>query len=373
MTPHHPTPPHPERYTTRATLVVAVIVMACVWPATTSNIDPSAAGPDAMPATAHSRSFYVARWGRDRYHGTNPRYPWRTVRRVNRARLRAGDRVLFRAGERFGDDTLMPGHGMLVSGSPRAPISFGTWGRGRATLPRGIWLGHDARHPYGPSHLVFKRLALGPAVGFQGTGTDIALLDLKITNIVGPHRLGETGIEAQGSHWLIAGNHIDRTGDSGMLLGFDVSVPGQPAGGDDYRVLDNTIEHTGLDPAITFGTHGIYSKVTNITIARNRIVGFRNDGVSVRYHGARVIDNDIAHGSIGIAWFQYDTTGGTTQFVGNTIDDTRAAAIFVCGVESRCALPLETFVIRHNRLRHMHGVLMNLAPSSGNYVMHNNR
>jgi hypothetical protein len=363
----------------RIALVVVALAIACALPATTSNTEITSALARTIPTRASAsasvlkpRTFYVAPWGRDRDKGTNSVYPWRTVGRVNRANLRAGDRVLFRGGETFADDALMPGHGVSVSGAPGRPVRFGAYGGGRAILPYGIWLGRNDRYPRGPSHLAFSGLALGPHNGFQGTGDNISLTDLKITNLVHRSATNETGIETEGSHWMIAHNVIDRTGDSGMLLGFDSSAPGVAAGGFDYTVYDNTIDHTGLDPRITVGTHGIYLKVADATVLHNRILNFRNDGVSARYRNARIVDNDIEHGSIGIAWFQYDTKAGMSAFIGNTIGDTHSAAIYVCGSADSCRQPLEAFAIRRNRLRAVHGARMNLEPSSGDYTVWNN-
>ena len=46
------------------------------------------------PAPAATR--YVSPVGRDSSNGASPERAWRTIRRVNRASLRPGDRVLFR-------------------------------------------------------------------------------------------------------------------------------------------------------------------------------------------------------------------------------------------------------------------------------------
>jgi hypothetical protein len=357
-----------RRLEVRAALLCAAIVAACAWPATTSGPDMRGAFGRGIPL---GRTFYVSTDGRDRYQGTDPGHPWRTIRRVNRAVLRPGDTVLFRGGETFTDDTLMPGGGVMVSGTAGSPVTFASYGSGRATLTKGIWLGTNPDHPRGPKYLTFKNLALGPQQGFQGTGDQIALVGLQISDVVRPYSLSETGIRTEGSHWLIAGNQIDGTGDSGMLLGFNANAPGDPAGGEGYVVDGNVIRRTGLDPARK-GTHGIYLKVTDATISHNSITDFRDDGISVRYHGAQIRDNYIAHGSIGIAWFQYDTTPGTSSFADNTIVDTRSAAIFVCGVIDSCARPIEHFVIRGNRVIDPHGALLNLQRDAARYVVGGN-
>lgn len=318
------------------------------------------------------RTFYVASDGDDSDAGTSPAEPWRTVTQVDRSGLRPGDTVLFRGGETFSDEALMPGWGTQVSGTARAPITFGSYGGGQASLTQGIWLGTSNTSPAGPSHLIFRNLALGPGQGFQGTGNYIAIEDLMIRDLLAPRSEGETGIESEGSHWVIVGNSIDRVGDSGMLLGFDAGWVGAPAGGHDYLVYGNVITNTGLDRRLDYGSHGIYLKVADATVSHNRIVGFRDDGVSARYHGARIVDNYIARGSIGIAWFQYDRQAATSWFVGNEITDTTSAGIFVCGVLQSCMQPIESFVIERNRLSHTDGARLVLQSTRGIYRVADN-
>ena len=319
-----------------------------------------------------ARTFYVAENGSDQSSGLSQADPWQTIDRVNAAQLRPGDEVLFHGGETFADDTLMPGWGFGVSGTQRRPITFGTYGSPRASLPDGVWLGTDAAHPGGPSHLTFKNLSLGPEQGFQGTGSWIKLTGMKIGGLERGSQ-SEVGILTEGSHWVISHSYISHTGDSGMLLGFTAGYAGAPAGGSDYLISHDTIAGTGEDPALTYGTHGIYDKVTNATIEDNVIVGFHNDGVSARYPGARVIGNIIAHGSIGIGWFQYGRQAGTVRFVGNDISDTSSAGIFVCGVAEGCWRPRGHFVIARNRLVHAHGAVLNLQPVLGHYTVYSNR
>lgn len=327
---------------------------------------PGTAAGASRPA---GRTFYVARNGNNAGRGTSPRHPWRTVTRVDHARLRPGDTVLFRGGETFSDATLMPGRGHDVSGAPGRSIRFGSYGDGVATLRQGIWLGSDRRHPAGPSWLTFRDLALGPVRGFQGTGRYITLIGLRIANLLGPRAQQQTGIQTEGSHWVIADNVIRRTGDSGMLLGADAQSAGDPPGGRFYSVHGNTVTDTGRNPHLGYPAHGIYLKVANATVSDNRIIGFRDDGVSIRYRGATVTGNDIATGQIGIAWYQYDRTPGVSRFVNNRITNMRVAGIFVCGVAEGCAAPLDHFEITGNVIAVTQGVALNLQPSLGGYLL----
>ncbi|MGH3609317.1 MAG: hypothetical protein ACRDRD_14670, partial [Pseudonocardiaceae bacterium] len=281
--------------------------------------------------------------------------------------LKPGDRVLFQGGASFADNTLMPGWGFDASGTRRAPITFGSYGSGAARLIKGVWLGTDSTHPHGPSYLTFRHLALGPSQGFQGTGNHITLRRLEITDLMPGASTAEVAIETQGSHWVIANNYINRTGDSGMLLGFNANGPDDPAGGYHYRVFGNVITNTGLNAHLGYAAHGIYLKVADAYIAHNRISNYAADGVSVRYRDASVVRNAIGAGPIGIAWYQYDSHPGVSRFTRNLITATSVAGIFICGVKEGCLRPLETFVIAQNRMALAHGVSLNLQPTAGRY------
>jgi hypothetical protein len=357
-------------------VLLSLITVAYAWlgAAATAHARGPSRAHARHPARSHgrrhgARTFYVAADGNDALSGTSPRHAWRSVARVDHAVLRPGDTVRFEGGASFTDATLMPGEGFNSSGKRGRPIRFASYGRGRARLTQGIWLGTDARHPHGPSWLSFRNLALGPVQGFQGTGTHIALIGLRIGPLLPPVARQETGIQTEGSRWVIAGNTIDRIGGSGMLLGASAEAPGDPAGGRFYLVSGNTITRTGLDGAIGYPTHGIYLKTANTLIAHNRIIGFRDDGVSARYRDAVVRYNRIARGQIGIAWYQYDRTAGHSRFEDNVISNLSSAGIFVCGVAESCVRPLESFDIAGNRLRGVRGEHMNLQPTAGTYLV----
>src|SRR5207248_2672645 len=90
------------------------------------------------------RTLYVSPSGSDSNSGVSPDQAWRTVGQVNRAHLQPGDGVLFQGGATFSDDLLMPGWGSDVSGTRSAPVVFGSYGNGKASLPKGIWTKHES-------------------------------------------------------------------------------------------------------------------------------------------------------------------------------------------------------------------------------------
>jgi parallel beta-helix repeat protein len=319
--------------------------------------DASAQAPITVPA-ATGTTYYVSPNGSDANPGTSPASAWQTVRRVDDAKLEHGDEVLFQAGATFSDEALMPGWGENTSGTSAAPIVFGSYGVGQATITQGVWFQSD-------DYLAFRELTLGTdggyeGAGFQGNGRGITILRTTIEH-------AELGINAAGDDWTIAGNTIDDTGDSGMLLGYTADTPGRPAGGSDYLVTGNTVSNTGLNTAIPYGTHGIYDKVADSTITDNTISHFRDDGISVRYRNNTISGNRLSYGDIGLAWFQYDTAAGTSKWTGNSISNVSSAGIFVCGTEQGCLQPLESFQISGNTITAFAGTEMNLQPTTGTY------
>jgi hypothetical protein len=264
------------------------------------------------PAVAAAGTYYVSPSGRDANSGRSPSRPWQTVYRVDKAGLRPGDTVLFQGGATFADQPLMPGWGLSVSGRSHRPVTFGSYGNGRANLPKGIWM-------KGERHLVFENFNLGPFQSIGGTGSFSTVEHCTMTNLTSTDpNATELGINLVGSHWLIMDNYIANTGDSGMLLR-----------GSHFTVVGNAIFNTGIDQRLTYGEHGIYLKSTNSKVIGNTIIGFRDNGVSVRYTNALVENNTIAGGKFGIAYFQWSSHYGTARFIGNRISRTTIAAIYV--------------------------------------------
>jgi parallel beta-helix repeat protein len=256
------------------------------------------------------RTYYVSPSGSDSNSGTSPSDAWRTVAQANRAHLNPGDGVLFQGGATFSDDTLMPGWGSDVSGRSQAPVVFGSYGQGKAILPKGIWTKHE-------SYLVFQDFILGPRQGLTGEGDHITLQNSAVHNLTRGSDT-EYGIITYGSYYTLRDNTIDHTGDSGMQLN-----------GDHYLVQNNTITNTGQDPGVTYGTHGIYLKAADSTLTGNTITNFRDEGISVRYRDTVIADNTLRNGKYGLAFHQYDTLTATSHWTNNTIANTSIVGIYI--------------------------------------------
>ncbi|MFP3989790.1 right-handed parallel beta-helix repeat-containing protein [Streptomyces sp. E11-3] len=89
--------------------------------------------PYATPApnAAGGRSYHVSPDGDDKADGLTPDTAWRTLKRADSVKFKAGDRLRLKAGARFrGRLTIGAGD----AGNPRKPVIIESYGKGRATI-----------------------------------------------------------------------------------------------------------------------------------------------------------------------------------------------------------------------------------------------
>src|SRR6266704_2727044 len=72
-------------------------------------------------------TYYISASGDDSAAGTSPSTAWRTLKRADAARFRAGDRLLLRGGDRFIGQLRL---GSNDAGKPRNPVTIGSYGSG---------------------------------------------------------------------------------------------------------------------------------------------------------------------------------------------------------------------------------------------------
>jgi hypothetical protein len=347
--------------TVSGALCVAILLVAAAAdglreaPSGRTRSAPRTAGAPHMATRGRKprgRTFYVRTTGSDASRGTSVARAWRTVARVNAAALRPGDTVRFEGGGTFADETLRPSR----SGRRKRPITYGSFGGRRALLRRGIKL-EDV------NWIVVRGFAVRDAsMGIEGSADGAGARHVAIEHNVFDHvDVGVSSANPDDAAWTISDNRISRTGDSGMILY-----------GSNFSITGNSIVDTGTDGSINYGKHGIYLKVVGARVASNTIRRFQANGVSVRYRNSVVEGNTISDGPIGIAWFQYDPTAGTSYWRNNTISDTTSASVYVSpsdvGGPTR-----ESFVIIDNTLSKRSGAYTDLKPTSGTYRVEGNR
>src|SRR5438093_3948493 len=81
------------------------------------------------PAHALAATYYVKTGGNDAASGTSIADAWSTVDPVNDRTFAPGDRILFEGGQTFAGPLWPPS-----SGAPGAPITYSSFGTGRATI-----------------------------------------------------------------------------------------------------------------------------------------------------------------------------------------------------------------------------------------------
>lgn len=290
------------------------------------------------PAGAHATTFYVSKSGSDRYRGTSPAKPLRTIGRVNRLALRPGDHVLFRGGDTFTDQTLMP----RTSGTRAARIVFGSYGTGHAAIVNAggaVWI------PDGRSYLTFQDLRLSTGNGStvsivadSATGPGSSFVTVRRCELLDTSGTAILPKQHRDSHWRIARNTISHIGDSGLIIWSAQTV-----------VERNRISDTGWNGAIPWAKHGIYAKGPNMTIRYNTITNFGSDGISIRYHSVRAYRNSLSGGAMGFAYFDYDPVAGTSVIRNNAAANLSVAGFYYAPDAGPAGAPRENFVIDGNR------------------------
>ena len=293
----------------------------------------------AHAAPASARTYFVSPRGNDGASGRSPAQAWRTVGRVDRARLKPGDTVLFAAGATFTDTTLIP----PASGAAGAPIRFGSYGRGRAVIsnPGGaVWFDDRRFLDFDDLSLTTNGAASVILAGSTTGSTDITVRDCLLADtadaaINSPSR--------RDAHWLITGSTIEDTGDSGLIL----------LGSHDI-VRANTILDVGRNRRLDYGKHGIYAKGPDILVEDNTISRFPGSGISVRLRDARLVGNTISDGPTAISFFREGRPVGDSTIEGNDFIGISAAGFYYDGGG-------ENFVVSGNRIAMSGGTAFSIA------------
>ena len=78
---------------------------------------------------AENTSYYVDTTGSDSADGRSEKSPWKTLNRVNRASFSPGDKLLFKAGQRWEGQLKLHG-----SGTPKPPSVLGATAKERLPI-----------------------------------------------------------------------------------------------------------------------------------------------------------------------------------------------------------------------------------------------
>ena len=170
-----------------------------------------------LQSPALATTFFVSPSGDDSNPGTEAK-PWRTLRRVNQARLSAGDQVLFEGGRTFDGNLTVGEHS---NSNPDKPIVMGSYGQGRATIRAGQGTGILVQNVGGVIVRALELVGDGLSSN-QGFGVEIV-------NQRGAQRLDRVwleSLEASGFRW--AGIYVGGVPDlPGLGPSTEPSRPGR--------------------------------------------------------------------------------------------------------------------------------------------------
>jgi parallel beta-helix repeat protein len=86
-----------------------------------------------LPIIASAATYYVSNSGADTNSGTSSSLPWKTISKINSASFNPGDSILFKRGDAWFEELIVPS-----SGSAGSPITFGAYGTGNKPLISGF-------------------------------------------------------------------------------------------------------------------------------------------------------------------------------------------------------------------------------------------
>lgn len=300
---------------------------------------------------AHAATFYVSPSGDDGRVGTSPATAWRTLAKVNGTQLQPGDSVLLEGGRTFAGPLVPWG-----SGRPGSPITYSSYGQGRATIAGQT---NNVVFLRAASWLTIRNLRLTADgadmhVIVSDPATTSAFVTIRNDLITNTAAFGINAPSLTDHDWTIQGNTISGTGETGITFR-----------GSGFKVIGNVIRGTGLHPSE--GAHGVYAKGPAAQVIGNVITNFAASGVSIRYQNSVVRGNAISGGLIGVSYFQDRavSAGGTSTIAYNRIWDVSLAGIFLDDSS------LESFVIANNTIRTTKGNGLNLHRVKGLTLVNN--
>jgi Right handed beta helix region len=232
-----------------------------------------------------------------------------------------------------------------AAGASGAPVTFGSYGTGRATISSQT---NNIVFLHGASWVTIQNLRLTA----EGADMHVVVSDPRKTNayvtirnnlITDTDAFGINSPSLTDHHWTIQGNTIDQTGETGITFR-----------GANFTVVGNVVESTGLHPSEA--AHGIYAKGPAAQVIGNVIDRFSSSGVSIRYPNSIVRGNVISGGLIGVSYFQDAgvSSSGTSTIAYNRISQVSVAGIFLDDSA------YERFVIANNTIRMTNGNGLNL-------------
>jgi hypothetical protein len=277
-------------------------------------------------------TYYVnGSTGKDTNTGTSESAPWQSIQKINEAALKPGDTVLFKGGiePTKGSSSYL---GPSISGESSKPITFGSYGTGKAILPITSGSEHYPHVSLGSVNwLVFENLLLsaksineakwvgGGGFSSDKAGTGCANIVIKNCEFLWDYAFVLNANKLD-NNWTIEGCTMEHSAISGFVC---QGVEGVfPSG---WKILKNKIKEFGEEEAtVGFGFHVIFARLKSAEIKNNEFRASKKcegQGISLRGPGTIVEGNSINGNGTGdgIAYFTYSKERGTTKIAYNKI------------------------------------------------------
>ena len=256
------------------------------------SVSASCSSPTAPEDTA--RTYYVSSAdGSDAADGLSAEQAWKTIARLEKANFEPGDRILLKAGERFGG-----GLSLDVRGSAEAPIVIASYGEG----PRPVLDGGEAEaalHLTNPAYLRVEGLAVTNPSGYYGVRivgrnggelNSVVLQDLDVYDVFRASRSNEVAGRAEFK------NH----GGISIWI-FEAE---KPTWFDGLTIRRNNVHDLGTCGICMRSEYPLHAKrregrpaypSLNVVLEDNRIHNINRDGVIIRQvRGAVMQYNEVA-------------------------------------------------------------------------------
>ena len=250
-------------------------------------------------------TYYVSPYGNDSKAGTSTGSAWKTISRVNKQTLKAGDKVLFQGGKSFSGGLVVNSN---EGGTSSNAVTFSTYGSGKATINSG---GTDGLKVLNTAGVAVSNLV------FNGSGT----YKSKTSGIY----FGISAKYKKLSNVHIKNVEVKNYGVQG--LEFDINGPGGSS------VSNVKIEHSSFHHNLQ---GGIESTSMKHNVNKNWVVQYVK---AYDNYGSRSISNKVTGNGIYLA----DIDGGTIQHCvayNNGKDGAAPVGIWVAGSNR--------FTIQHN-------------------------
>ncbi|MFY9397995.1 MAG: right-handed parallel beta-helix repeat-containing protein [Desulfomonilia bacterium] len=301
-----------------------------------------------VATTGWTATYYVSNSGSDSNNGLSTSSPWKTISKVNGRSFSPGDTILFRRGDVWREQLVVPS-----SGTSGSPITFGAYGTGAAPIISGsdvrtgfsqysgnIWrcsnvstsrmvffqkgtayywgvlksgtgslsreydyyIGGGYLYVYAPSDpdSRYTNVLYGVRDNcIVGNGKDyvtIENLEINCTGKIDTDGNGGIRIDANSDNWIIQDCHIHHHGIIGSDSATQIGNCIFSYGGDNITIRRNDMHDAGRHIVCSYPRSGVTA--SNVRIYSNRAYNTAHNNIDIHdgggtYDGVYIYNNDI--------------------------------------------------------------------------------